>query len=228
MILLDLLFWICDHWEEVTLNSVLLLLLRKFILSEVHKILYFNRDGEIEWMRKKLEGLTGEKWSGQLPIWKRVESRYIKKYSLFSLAALEQKRRKQIVAISRKLFMALFGAIIVVLNQQLGWSLDAESIYGAGSLIISYILGQSLVDTNGTGQFAPLLEKLKSKKLWAAVVGSIIIVLNDTFKWGMDANSIYMLAGTGVSFILGKSAISVVKAAGGNDVKPTINGSSDK
>jgi hypothetical protein len=128
-------------------------------------------------------------------------------------------RRKKIMSISRKLLMAVFGAIILVLNQQLGWSLDPDSIIGACSLIISFIIGQSIVDTNGLGQYAPLIEKLKSKKLWTALVGSIVIVLNDTYHWGMSADSIYMLAGTGVSFIIGKSAISVVKAknAGGSN-----------
>jgi hypothetical protein len=130
---------------------------------------------------------------------------------IFQLSRRFQKMKSKFL--SRKLGMTILGSVILVLNQQLGWELNAESIIGIGSLFISFILGQSVVDTNGMGQFAPFLEKLKSSKLWVALIGSILIVLNDEYKWGMTADNIYIIVGMAVSFILGKSAVSVVQAS---------------
>lgn len=148
MILFEIVSWIINHWGEVTLNAVLLLILRKFILSEVHKLIYFNRDEEMQWMRSKLEELTGEKWSGLQPIWKRVETRYIKNYSLFSRMVSKQKRRKKIMERlkSRKLWMAIFGALLPIINEQFNLGLNTDTVIASVGAIIMYILGQAHVD----------------------------------------------------------------------------------
>lgn len=125
------------------------------------------------------------------------------------------KRRKKM---SRKLVMMLFGAIVMVLSQ-FGITLDPETIIGMGTLIISAILGQAVVDTNGVGQYAPLKEKFKSKKLWTALGGSVLIVLNDYYALGVSTEVIYWIVGLGVTFILGKSAVSVVQASKNGIIK---------
>lgn len=114
---------------------------------------------------------------------------------------------------SRKLWMTILGSVVIVLNQQLGIELSVDSIIGIGTLFMSFILGQSVVDTNGLGQYAPLLEKLKSSKLWVSIIGSFLIALNDEYQWGLSAENIYMLVGIAATFILGKSAVSVVQAS---------------
>ncbi len=127
--------------------------------------------------------------------------------------SLQRRMSMRSKLLSRKLWMTIIGSVILVLNQQLGWSLSADSLIGIGSLFMSFILGQSVVDTNGVGQFAPLIQKLKSSKLWVSLIGSILIILNDEYQWGMTADNIYVIVGIAVSFILGKSAVSVVQAS---------------
>lgn len=153
MILFEIVSWIIDHWEELTLNGVLLLILRKFILSEVHKLIYFNRDEEMQWMRVRVEELTGEKWSGLQPIWKRVETRYIKNYSLFSRMVSKQKRRKKIMdkLKSRKLWMAIFGALLPIINEQFNLGLNSETVIASVGAIVVYIAGQAHVDSKKVG-----------------------------------------------------------------------------
>lgn len=152
MIVLDLIYWICDHWEEVTLNSVLLLLLRKFIMSEVHKLLFINRDEELHWIRIKLEGLTGEKWSGQQPIWKRVETRYIKSYYSYLRKISKRQRRMKMLtdifktSVSKKLTALILGAAVAALNKKFNLDLTPNELLGFLIIVGSYIIGQSHVD----------------------------------------------------------------------------------
>lgn len=123
---------------------------------------------------------------------------------------------------SRKLILMLFGAIVLTLSQ-FGITLDPDTIIGIGTLIISAILGQSVVDTNGVGQYAPLWIKLKSKKFLTALGGSLLIVLSDYFSLGIPPDVIYWVVGIGATYILGKSAISVVQASKNAGGTPNVD-----
>jgi len=49
---------------------------------------------------------------------------------------------------SRKFWMAIVAAAVLVLNDGLGMHLDKETIMTLAGVVISYILGQSYVDAN--------------------------------------------------------------------------------
>lgn len=52
---------------------------------------------------------------------------------------------------SRKFWVAIIGALLVVLNNELEWGFSQETIYGFVGIIMTYILGQSHVDANNAG-----------------------------------------------------------------------------
>lgn len=113
---------------------------------------------------------------------------------------------------SRKLIMLIFGAIVMTLSQ-FGITLDVDTIVGMCTLLISAIIGQSAVDTNGVGQYAPLKEKLKSVKLWTALGGSVLLIISDYYGLNISETVIYLFSGVGASFILGRSVVSVAQAS---------------
>lgn len=47
---------------------------------------------------------------------------------------------------SRKLWMAVAGAVLVIANEGLGLNLPEDSILALAGILIAYILGQGLVD----------------------------------------------------------------------------------
>lgn len=220
--------------EKLTFGAVMTALIPFFVLWSK-----FTREKEKKADRQRLErnqrkimehwGIEGE-WS--VPISKpyRLDFRtsLLKSFTSLQMAQFIARftklhttlRRKN--NMSRKLILMLFGAIVLTLSQ-FGITLDPDTIIGIGTLIVSAILGQSAVDTNGLGQYAPLKEKFKSKKLWTALGGSLFIVLNDYFKLGISADIIYWVVGIGVTYILGKSAVSVVQASKNAGGQPNVD-----
>jgi hypothetical protein len=153
MILIDLIEWMYDHWGEVTLNTVLLLLLRKFIMAEVHKLLYFNRDEELKWTREHVERLSGEKWNGQQSIYKRAWIRYTERFTFYSRKATLQgnQRRKTKMNflknnVSKKLVVAFVTILLASLNTKLGLGMSDETILVIASTAAVYVAGQAHVD----------------------------------------------------------------------------------
>lgn len=49
---------------------------------------------------------------------------------------------------SRKFWVTVVSAILIVLNEGLGLDIDSEAVLGFAGIIMSYILGQSYVDRN--------------------------------------------------------------------------------
>lgn len=47
---------------------------------------------------------------------------------------------------SRKFWVAVVSALLVVANDGMGWSLPSESIMTVAGIVISYLVGQSIVD----------------------------------------------------------------------------------
>lgn len=48
---------------------------------------------------------------------------------------------------SRKFWLAVTGGILVILNDGLGLNIDSETILSFTGIIISYILGESYIDS---------------------------------------------------------------------------------
>lgn len=47
---------------------------------------------------------------------------------------------------SRKFIISVVSAVLVLLNQGLGYELPTETVLGFAGIVISYVLGQSYVD----------------------------------------------------------------------------------
>ncbi len=154
MILIEFITWGYEHWGEITLNAVLLLLLRKFIMAEVHKLLYFNRDEEMKWIRERVEKLSGERFVSQQPFYKRAWIRYTEKFTFFSQTvkkSVHQPRRKTIMQflknnVSKKLVVAIVTILLGALNNKLGLGMSDETILIIASMAAVYVAGQSHVD----------------------------------------------------------------------------------
>lgn len=51
---------------------------------------------------------------------------------------------------SRKFWVTVVSSILIVLNEGLGMDIDSETVLGFSGIIISYLLGQSYIDSKGT------------------------------------------------------------------------------
>jgi uncharacterized membrane protein len=121
MILIEIADWIWSNRGEVTLNAILLLILRKFIIKEMHKLLHLGREGEMKWVLQKVEKLTGEKYDGQPAFLKTVRTRYIGN-SYFYL-------RKVIPHVYQQRRM-------IKVNQNINWISLIPAVAGAIKLIL--------------------------------------------------------------------------------------------
>jgi hypothetical protein len=155
MILIDIVEWLWTHPGEVTLNAVLLLLLRKFIMAEVHKLLYFNRDEELKWTREHVEKLSGEKWNGQQNFYKRAWIRYTERFTFYSRKATlqgNQRRKTKMIAtilkanLSKKLISAIVCIGVVALNNKFNLNISTDYVYGILGLSALHISLQTIID----------------------------------------------------------------------------------
>jgi hypothetical protein len=55
-----------------------------------------------------------------------------------------------------------------------------------------------------------MIEKLKSRKLWVAVLSTVLITINDQMGNPVAPNTVVFLTATLGSYILGQSAVDVV------------------
>lgn len=53
---------------------------------------------------------------------------------------------------SRKFWVTVVSAILIVLNEGLGLDIDSETVLGFAGIIISYLLGQSYVDSKSQNE----------------------------------------------------------------------------
>lgn len=53
---------------------------------------------------------------------------------------------------SRKLFVALVGVLVIVLNDVLGLGIDSDTVWQFASVLGAYLFGQSIVDVKKPAQ----------------------------------------------------------------------------
>lgn len=61
------------------------------------------------------------------------------------------------------------------------------------------------------------MNKLKSRKFWMAVVGALLVILNDGLELGIDNETVIAAAGLLMTWIIGESAVDTVKTKKSND-----------
>ena len=57
------------------------------------------------------------------------------------------------------------------------------------------------------------MDKLKSRKLWMAVVGAVLLVLNEGLDLGINPEAILAVAGIIIAYVLGQGAVDTARAA---------------
>lgn len=88
MILLELIDWALDNPGDLTIIGVLLMVLRKVVLSEFERVIQMGRDEELIWTRERVEELTGSRWSGPRPLSQRVKIQYTVSYYKYLLGGI--------------------------------------------------------------------------------------------------------------------------------------------
>lgn len=74
-----------------------------------------------------------------------------------------------------------------------------------------------------------LMDKLKSRKLWMAIFGALLPIINEEFNLGLNADTVIASVVAIVGYVLGQAHVDAKKVESGVvDAKPTIDGSSDK
>lgn len=131
-------------------------------MSEVHKLLHLGREGELQWIRERVEQLTGERYSGHEDFLKTVRIRYIRKFYFYLLVEVirKRKRRKKIMQNINwiTLVPALLGAVKLVL-QPFGVEISDQNIneIANGAAALATVIGvvmshrkQEATTTNGS------------------------------------------------------------------------------
>src|SRR5437879_622643 len=138
--IIDLSEWLLDHWEEVTLNALLLFILRKFIFTELKRLLRFSRNDAILSNQKVIMRELGvdSEWTSHEHGLNFTALRNSKKWlPMFTRAMQKRKsilRRKKMLtnlfksSISKKLLALLVGAAVAALNKKLGLDLSPEEV----------------------------------------------------------------------------------------------------
>ncbi len=57
------------------------------------------------------------------------------------------------------------------------------------------------------------MEKLRSRKLWMAVAGAVLVILNEGLGLGINSEAILAFAGIVIAYILGQGAVDTARAA---------------
>jgi hypothetical protein len=158
--IIELFEWLWEHWEEVTLNALLLFILRKFILTEIKLILRIgsNDTAVLANLKVIMRELGVEKeWSSHEHGLNFMALRNSKKWlPMFMVATQKQKsisRRKRIMdkLKSRKLWMAIFGALLPIINEEFNLGLNTDTVIASVVAIVGYVLGQAHVDAKKVG-----------------------------------------------------------------------------
>ena len=93
---------------------------------------------------------VGGQWTGTIETSLNEEARNLKKLFLPLRKAINQgkpRRKKNMSKLkSRKFWMTVISALLVVLNEGLGLGIDSETVLAFAGIVMSYILGQSHVD----------------------------------------------------------------------------------
>lgn len=153
--IIDLAEWLWDHWQEVTLNAVLLFILRRFIITELSRILRFNHTDAVLYNLKIIMREIGveSEWRSSLPmngfrITLPQLSKKLCSYSRKDIKHLKIRRKTKMKSklLSRKLWMAIFGALLPVLNQYFNLGLNTDTVIASAGAIVAYIIGQAHVD----------------------------------------------------------------------------------
>lgn len=71
------------------------------------------------------------------------------------------------------------------------------------------------------------MNKFKSRKFILAVVGAILIILNDGLDLGIDSNTVLAFAGLLATWIVGESAIDATRTAKGASYEPDYSKSAE-
>jgi len=139
--ILELAGWIYEHRMELTFNTILLFILRKFILTELKRILRFNRtDAVLHNLKIIMEEMgKGDQWRSNLPMngFAFTLVPFSKKLSLFSFKDMKhQTRRKNMNRLkSKKLWLAIAGALIPVINNEFSINLNLDTMIGMWSIL---------------------------------------------------------------------------------------------
>ena len=162
--ILELVGWIWDHWQEVTFNTLLLFILRKFILKELTKLFSFNRNiASLNNQRVIMRELGVEKeWDAGRPNLNRITVtkslnglRIITSHAHFTTLFTRRmaikklhwrKTKMKSKLLSRKFLMAILAAVLPIVNQEFNLGLNTDTIIAVIGGISVYILGQAHVD----------------------------------------------------------------------------------
>jgi hypothetical protein len=129
------------------------------------------------------------------------------KLSLWDKLKLVKNHKTMLAKLtSRKLWAALVGAFLAAFGQGLG--LDPASVQWAASILVAYILGESHVDSI-VQQTKALGEKLLSRKLWAAAIGTTLVALGTALD--LPESATQWLATIVITYIGGQSYVDAKK-----------------
>lgn len=67
------------------------------------------------------------------------------------------------------------------------------------------------------------MDKLKSRKLWMAIFGALLPIINEEFNLGLNTDTVIASVGAIIAYIIGQAHVDAKKGA--NDAKYTINDS---
>lgn len=157
-------------WTAVAILLVRNRRLRKFVNRHLPKIMQDRTDSDIAEIKRDVKSIkrhlgVKEEWNVHTSRKENAWEKYLKSLQaggLFALAAKcithlkatyqYRRRMKDMQKFkSRKFWMAIISALLVVLNEGLGLGVDSETVLAFAAIVISYIIGESHVDSKKAG-----------------------------------------------------------------------------
>jgi hypothetical protein len=158
-----------------TLLGVIVLLLRqnnikKIINRQLPKRFRDTQSNDIYDMMRDIkaikEHLGVKEWSNTQPNGQEITPTLLYKRFFSLLQTIKIQRRKKYMEKlkSRKLWMAIFGALLPIINEEFGLGLNTETIIASVGAIVVYIAGQAHVDSKKGANNAKYQDTYESNK----------------------------------------------------------------
>lgn len=165
--MIEIAHWIWEHRNEpLTFTLIVSFILvtadklgRKFINNQLKRLFHINDKSEFKQIssnqlriERKVDMLLEERgltWSGPIKISSPEDQTSSKRSYLLLQVAYRLNRWRRIhmnKMKSRKFWMAVISAILVVLNEGLDLGVDKDTVLAFAGIVATYIIGESAVD----------------------------------------------------------------------------------
>lgn len=170
-VVIDTIFWAAQHWQEITMFSLInftaIALAKRITARKIKALFGFETRAEIreflvnqKRIEKKLDHIYkegGKEWPADiLKLSNKSTAPTLSKHftllrtGKYTARSTKQHTNGRVVKMnkmkSRKFWLAVISAVLIILNDGLNIGIDQEAVFAFAGVIMSFIFGEAYVD----------------------------------------------------------------------------------